>query len=123
MYIARKGESKSQYEYGCDLRRIYPWPGTCDPGYWGAAMASVRQGEATTIDSHDEFETFIIISGKGLMEIGEEAEVVTDGDVILIPKNCSHRIRNVDDREPLVFLSIFWDSEEAREKMKGKLLA
>ena len=123
MQIARQSEAQDKYEYGCDLRRLYPWPGTCDPLYWGAALATVRPGEATTLDQHDESETFLIISGRGSMEIEEESEAVGPGDMVLIPKNKRHRIVNLDSGQPLVFISIFWDSPEARRGIIERLTA
>lgn len=121
MQVARGSEARSKYEYGCDLRRLYPWPDACDPIYWGAAIASVRPGEGTTLDQHDESETFLIIAGQGRMEIEDEAETLAAGDVVLIPKNSRHRIVNLHPAEPLVFVSIFWDSPQARRGIIEKL--
>jgi len=56
------------------------------------------------------------------MEIEEENEVMNEGDVVFIPRNQTHCFRNLSDTYPLVFLSIFWDSPEAKERMK-KLIA
>ena len=119
--ISREQDAVTSYEYGCDLRRVFPWSGICDPVYWGGAIANVRPGEATTWDCHDEMETFVLISGEGVMEIGEEAEPVTACDVILIPRNSRHRIRNASDRLPLKFMSIYWDSPEARRAILQSL--
>lgn len=52
------------------------------------------------------------------MEFGEEHELMTEGDVVFIPRNQTHCFRNLSSTEPLEFLSIFWDSPEARERMK-----
>lgn len=117
MFIQRKSEAVAKYEYGCDLRRLYPWKDVADP-LWGSAIASVRPGEATTPHSHDEAETFIVMSGSGLMRVGSESEELTTGDVVFIPKGETHQFTNVLTSEPLVFLSIFWDSPEARARMK-----
>lgn len=118
MDIQRAKDAVAKYEYGCDLRRLYPWPGVASP-VWGSALASVRPGEATEPHAHDECETFIVLSGHGRMEIDDEAAVLDDGDVVFIPRHRTHCFRNVSDRDPLVFLSIFWDSPEARERMKA----
>lgn len=117
MLIARAQDASAKYEYGCDLRRLYPWPGVSDPVYWGAAIASVRPGEATSPHSHDEYETFIVLSGQGRMRILHELQQVGAGDVILIPKQHDHQITNISSEQPLVFLTIFWDSPEARQGM------
>lgn len=117
MQIQRQADASPKYEYGCDLRRLYPWKDTASP-VWGSAIASVRPSECTTPHSHDELETFLVISGSGRMEIEEEREVLNEGDVVLIPRNKTHCFRNISETSPLVFLSIFWDSPEARDRMK-----
>lgn len=120
MKIQRKGMTVSKYEYGCDLRRLYPWEGVATPN-WGAAIASVRPGECTTPHEHDELETFLVLSGSGILEMGAEQAEMNEGDVVFIPRNQNHCFRNVSDTTPLVFLSIYWDSPEARERMKNRL--
>ena len=71
MNIQRFRDSQSKYEYGCDLRRIYPWAEVASP-LWGTAIASVRPNECTTPHSHNEFETFLVLSGQGRMTIEDE---------------------------------------------------
>ena len=116
MHINRAKDAVVNYEYGCDLRRLYPWPGVASP-VWGSAIAAVRPGEATEPHAHDECETFIVLSGHGRMEIQEETALLEDGDVVFIPRNRTHCFRNVSDHDPLVFISIYWDSPEARARM------
>lgn len=119
--IARAAEATSAYEYGCDLRRLYPWDGTADPGFWGAAIASVRPGEATTPHSHDEEETFVVMRGRGRITVdGEDADVAA-GDVIYLPRHSRHTLANTSQAERLDFLTIFWGSPEAREAMRRML--
>jgi mannose-6-phosphate isomerase-like protein (cupin superfamily) len=120
MQIQRAADAAPKYEYGCDLRRLYPWTGVAGPG-WGSAIASVRPGECTTPHAHDELETFLVLEGSGRMEIEDEHEVLHRGDVVLIPKDREHRFQNLSDRDPLVFLTIFWDSPEARARLSDVL--
>ena len=63
------------------------------------------------------FETFLVLSGKGEMTIEDEVEELTTGDVVFIPKDKKHRFSNLSQETPLVFLSIWWDSPEARQRM------
>ena len=116
MNIQKSRDAQVKYEYGCDLRRVYPWTEVASP-LWGTAIASVRPGECTTPHSHDEFETFLVLSGRGLMTIENESEEMVTGDVVFIPKNKNHRFANLSDKEPLVFQTIFWDSPESRDRM------
>lgn len=116
MHIQFARNAESAYEYGCDLRRLYPWPGVADP-LWGSAIASVRVGESTTRHAHDEHETFLFLSGRGRITIGDETEVVTGGDMVYIPLEVEHEVENLSETEPLTFLTIFWGSPEAKARM------
>jgi len=120
--IQRAAAASTAYEYGCDLRRLFPWEGVANP-FWGAAHASVRAGERTTLDKHGESETFIMLRGQGRMVIDDESEVLEEGDIVFIPKNSVHYIENTSQSEPLTFISIFWDSPEARERIRADLLS
>ena len=52
------------------------------------------------------FERYFIISGRGIVEIGEQPpQEVTAGDIVLIPPMCRQRITNIG-AEDLVFLAI-----------------
>lgn len=119
--VSRAREARSAYEYGCDLRRVYPWDGVADPTFWGAAIASVRPGEATSPHSHDEEETFLIMSGRGVITVDGEREEVEAGDVIYLPRGSTHTLANASNDERLDFLTIFWGSPEARRAVRDMI--
>jgi mannose-6-phosphate isomerase-like protein (cupin superfamily) len=51
-------------------------------------------------------ERYFIISGRGLVEIGEQPhQEVTAGDIVFIPPMCRQRITNIGN-EDLIFLAI-----------------
>jgi mannose-6-phosphate isomerase-like protein (cupin superfamily) len=51
-------------------------------------------------------ERYFIISGRGLVELGElTPRVVTAGDIVLIPPMCPQRITNIG-KDDLIFLAI-----------------
>lgn len=116
MKIQRSGEVKSAYEYGCDLRRLYPWDGVSNP-LWGSAICSIRPGEATQPHAHDEDETFIILRGSGTMLLDADTASVGQGDVIFLPRNSTHSLKNASSEERLEFLTIWWGSPEATARM------
>lgn len=118
--ISRASKSTSSYEYGCDLRRIYP-DNSVDPLFWGTAMASVRPGEATSPHGHDEEETFLILSGKGAITIDGETEAVEAGDVIYLPRFSRHTIQNLSNDQRLDFLTIWWGSPEAIARTRAMM--
>ena len=121
IHVQRAATADTSYEYGCDLRRLYPWPDVTDPVFWGSAIASVRPNEATSPHSHDEDETFIIMDGHGRIEVDEETSQVETGDVIFLPRGSKHSLANLSEEMPLVFLTIFWGSPEAKQAMARML--
>lgn len=71
------------------------------------AQARVQVGETTRWHClRDTVERYVIIKGKGRVEIGQEAPCeVTPGDVVLIPPLTRQRITNHGDTD-LVFLAV-----------------
>jgi mannose-6-phosphate isomerase-like protein (cupin superfamily) len=77
------------------------------------------------------YERYIIISGRGLVEIGEQPpQEVTAGDIVLIPPMCRQRITNTGT-EDLVFLAIcsprflqdvYEDIDDVIKKEKNQIL-
>ena len=107
MFIGRSGTAMSTREYGGDFRRLYPWRSVVDTP-WGSAWMTIAPGEASTAHSHDEEETFIIISGSGVMRVDDEQEAVGKGDVIFLPRFSEHQLKNTSTTNPLEFLCIWW---------------
>jgi mannose-6-phosphate isomerase-like protein (cupin superfamily) len=77
-----------------------------DPGV-SIARARVEPGVTTRWHRLKGIaERYFIISGTGLVEIGEQPpQEVTTGDVVLIPPMCRQRITNIGN-EDLIFLAI-----------------
>jgi mannose-6-phosphate isomerase-like protein (cupin superfamily) len=61
-------------------------------------------------------QVYVIVQGRGLMRVGDEAQDVGAGTLTLVPPGTLHSIRNVSD-EPLVYVSAtappFGDAELA----------
>jgi len=70
------------------------------------------------LHSHDEEETFIILSGEGIISVDGETQDVKRGDVIYLPRKARHSITNASQNERLDFLTIFWGSPEANLRMR-----
>lgn len=119
--VQKASDAEVNYEYGCDLRRLYPWDGVADPVFWGSAIASVRPNECTTAHSHDEDESFVVMSGTGTIHVDDESTSVGAGDVIYLPRNSTHRFQNDSGQDPLVFLTIYWGSPEAKAALAQTL--
>lgn len=81
--------------------------GLKDIGTWGGGhpfdVAMVRMpGGAMNYPRHahsSTWEYYVILSGRGTMEIDEEAVDVAAGDHIVCPPGCSHRMTNTGDEE------------------------
>jgi mannose-6-phosphate isomerase-like protein (cupin superfamily) len=56
-------------------------------------------------------ELFYVVSGHGSATLGETESPVASGDVIFVPAGSIHRIRNLDNDEPLVVV-FFMDRPE-----------
>jgi len=77
------------------------------------------------------YERYFIISGRGLVEIGEQPpKEVTAGDIVLIPPMCRQRITNIG-AEDLIFLAIctprfsrdvYEDLDDVTKKEKDQIL-
>jgi mannose-6-phosphate isomerase-like protein (cupin superfamily) len=71
------------------------------------AQARVEPGVTTMLHRlHRSTERYCIISGEGMVEIeGLPAQVVSAGDVVIIPPGAAQRVSNTSD-EDLVFLAL-----------------
>lgn len=76
---------------------------------FGMTYCEVPPSHSTTEHEHHESETFLILSGKGEMKIGDETRTVLEGDVVLIPQFFEHKLRNLSSTIPLKFVSIYWE--------------
>jgi len=78
------------------------------------ARARVEPGITTAwhyLDGIDE--RYLIISGKGLVEVGDQPpERVGEGDVVIIPRGTRQRIKNIGDRD-LIFYCLCTPGFEA----------
>lgn len=76
-------------------------------GAFSLAQARVEPGVTTVLHSvSDTDEVYYILSGSGEMEIGGRiVGMVTERDLVFIPRNTSQRIKNLTDKD-LVFLCI-----------------
>ena len=91
------------------FRDIYPWDAIEETPF-GASLAVIEGGGQTMVHSHHPAETFVICQGQGTMTIGEETSAVSAGDVIYLPPQSVHNLKNDSATDSLMFLSVFWDA-------------
>jgi quercetin dioxygenase-like cupin family protein len=56
----------------------------------------------------DRAELIVVSHGQGLMSVDSESQNVAEGDVIYIPPNAQHTVRN-DSEQPLYLFVIKYD--------------
>ena len=103
--ILNADESKEYFfDEGCFILELSNNPDDPDVSI---ARARVKPGVTTQWHRlQGIIERYVMLSGTGLVEVGElPAQVVTVGDVVIIPEQCPQRIRNIGT-EDLVFLAI-----------------
>ncbi|MEO0335684.1 MAG: cupin domain-containing protein [Pseudomonadota bacterium] len=66
-------------------------------------QAKLGFGEALPLHFHEQTETYRIISGEGLMTLGDQTFVVRAGDYVFIPSNYPHQIIGNSEPEELWF--------------------
>jgi mannose-6-phosphate isomerase-like protein (cupin superfamily) len=102
----RKADSFSEFhiDEGCYITEVSN--SGADPDL-SVAIARVETGVTTEWHMlRGTAERYLIISGRGLVEIGDLAPVeVVSGDVVLIPPMCRQRITNTGN-EDLVFFAV-----------------
>lgn len=63
--------------------------------------------QALSLQSHDRREEYwIIISGNGVVQIGESVHPVLPGGTYFIPKGCKHRLINNSETETLILTEV-----------------
>jgi methionyl-tRNA synthetase len=96
------------------FRDLYPWDEIHETPF-GASLAVVEPGGQTMVHNHNPAETFIICQGKGTMTCNGEVSSVSAGDVIYLPPESEHNLKNDSNTDSLMFLSVFWDAPEDSE--------
>ena len=66
-------------------------------------------------------ETFYILTGKVLMEIGNKKHIMLPGHSILIEPNTKHRFTGLEDSEIIEFSTHHKDSDSYRDELSGKV--
>ncbi|PNS18382.1 hypothetical protein CAC42_6199 [Sphaceloma murrayae] len=97
-------------------------PGSNNEVYWRTLISrgrtptdSLTVGKATLPPlkgllcphRHAQAEVYHILSGKGLVTLGNDEHIVAAGDVVYIPGDERHGIRNSSDKEELAWMYYF----------------
>jgi mannose-6-phosphate isomerase-like protein (cupin superfamily) len=66
-----------------------------EPVHHSVALATIPAGKSSINHYHPVVEeSYYLLSGEGVMDLGEETTGVAGGDIVLIPPGVSHKITN-----------------------------
>jgi mannose-6-phosphate isomerase-like protein (cupin superfamily) len=84
-------------------------------------MTILPPGESSSFHSHEaECETWIVVSGEGEVQVGEEREPVGPESVIFLPRNVKHQIINTG-KETLRMFWIYTPPGGEKAVLEGKI--
>ncbi|NPU94811.1 MAG: cupin domain-containing protein [Gammaproteobacteria bacterium] len=91
------------FDEGCFINEL---SNSADDAAVSIAQARVAVGNTTRWHRlRDTTERYVILSGSGRVEVGDQVQAVQVGDVVIIPPLCRQRIANTGNTD-LVFLAI-----------------
>ena len=74
----------------------------------------VEPGARQVRHEHNPEQVYVILSGTGIMTVGDDERTVAAGDLVHIPSNTEHSLENTGDR-PLEYVSAATPSFPAAE--------
>ena len=73
---------------------------------WQVKSINVNPGASLSLQKHNfRTEHWIIVSGKALVEIGDEIQTLIKNESTYIPLGCKHRLSN-PGQEPLILIEV-----------------
>lgn len=61
-------------------------------------FVDVVPGSAQRPHSHTPEQVYVVVEGRGYMQVGDEERLLERGDLVYIPSNTTHGIRNTSDQ-------------------------
>ena len=93
-------------EQGKTVTQIIHFMGGVKRTYHGILSESIKQGQAPSYQYHfKRSEVWVVVQGEGELTLNGETEQVTIGQVIYVPVEAKHQIKNNTD-ENLIFIEI-----------------
>ena len=98
--------SNSLLLYSADITGVRPF--TANTRFTRLGLSQYHPGGGTRWHFHaDREQCFVILSGKGLVEIGANTIEVKRGDILFAPRHVGHGYKTIG-AEPLKFLELEW---------------
>lgn len=106
-------EAAATPEFGMACQRLVPWRDASPEPPVGAMACFLPAKGASDPDRHDQDEVMIVLSGGGVVELDGETAEFGAGEVIVLPRNKEHVVRNPLD-VPCTWVSLYWPLHEPR---------
>jgi mannose-6-phosphate isomerase-like protein (cupin superfamily) len=107
----RMSEAIATAEFGMACQRLVPWAGQGDEPPFGVMACFLQASGASDPDCHDQDEVMIVLSGAGTVDIAGEYTEIEGGDIVVIPRDKPHVVRNGGD-PTLHWVSFYWPLHE-----------
>lgn len=91
-----------------DFVEDYLFPRQIESPPFGAMTCVIAPAADCRPDVHDQDELIFIYRGRGEVSIEDATMSVTVGDVVFIPRNRNHLIKNGSNQSDLAFFSVWW---------------
>ena len=92
-----------RFASGRETRRLAGVAGLPTTGF-AMGHSTLDRGGAIPEHQHPNEEVYVILSGSGLMVVGDEQREVTEGCCVFIPPDAPHFLRNTGDR----LMTVLW---------------
>ncbi len=80
-------------------------PEAADAGFT-ATWVEIASRSRQRLHDHPSEQVYVVTSGKGVMQVGEEEQEVGVGDLIYIPSGAVHGIKNTSSEDVLTYISV-----------------
>ncbi len=96
MFIRNKNQAEHRERQGLTSYWLLNY-GDNDENQLMSTWVTVEPGAHQAIHHHEPPQIYVIIDGEGLMTVGDEQQTVRTGDLVYIPPNVPHGIKNTGD--------------------------
>ncbi len=84
-------------------------------------ILNLKKGFESSLHKHKiKDETFFVLEGKFLMELGKKKRVMLPGNSIHVPRNKYHRFSGLEDSKIIEFSTKHFESDSYRKTQSGK---
>lgn len=89
---------------------------------FASVFGSVRPHSVSKYHCHHDSEIFLILAGRGYVQLGAESRQLSAGDLVHLTPFCTHAIRNESD-EAFDLVSLYWEDIDAAVAVLSTLKA